>query len=122
MIKMNSLPLRACRVCGCTDADCSGCISRTGKPCHWVSADLCSACASGFNTLIKVKRGETNVAAVRVSGKTYRASSTSSEQHACEAVAAKVAKAVNASAWRVEQYRTLSLQAGRAALFLELRP
>jgi hypothetical protein len=36
--------VRACRVCRCTDADCSGCIARTGEPCHWVEADLCSAC------------------------------------------------------------------------------
>jgi hypothetical protein len=35
---------RTCRRCGCTDADCSGCVARTGKPCHWVEVDLCSAC------------------------------------------------------------------------------
>ena len=35
---------RRCRVCGCTDADCSPCIARTGAPCWWVAADLCSAC------------------------------------------------------------------------------
>jgi hypothetical protein len=35
---------RSCRACGCTDADCSGCIERTGRPCFWVEADLCSAC------------------------------------------------------------------------------
>jgi hypothetical protein len=35
---------RACRECGCTDVDCSGCIARTGRPCHWVERDLCSAC------------------------------------------------------------------------------
>jgi hypothetical protein len=37
---------RACRICGCTDDDCSGCIASTGVPCHWVpgEADLCSAC------------------------------------------------------------------------------
>jgi hypothetical protein len=37
---------RSCRVCGCTEDDCSGCIERTGKPCHWVAEDLCSACAT----------------------------------------------------------------------------
>jgi hypothetical protein len=37
--------VRTCRVCGCTDDDCSGCMERTGEPCHWVSDDLCSACA-----------------------------------------------------------------------------
>lgn len=35
---------RTCRVCGCTDDDCSGCIERTGVPCYWVENDLCSAC------------------------------------------------------------------------------
>jgi hypothetical protein len=34
-----------CRVCGCTDENCSGCIEKTGAPCHWVALDLCSACA-----------------------------------------------------------------------------
>lgn len=38
---------RACRVCGCTDSDCSGCIERTGRRCHWVAWDLCSACHGG---------------------------------------------------------------------------
>lgn len=36
---------RHCRVCGCTDVDCSECIERTGQPCHWIEDDLCSACA-----------------------------------------------------------------------------
>lgn len=39
------LKIRKCRVCGCTDDDCSGCIERTGTPCYWVEEDLCSACA-----------------------------------------------------------------------------
>jgi hypothetical protein len=34
-----------CRVCGCTDDDCSGCVERTGEPCSWVEPELCSACA-----------------------------------------------------------------------------
>lgn len=33
-----------CRVCGCTEQDCKGCIERTGEACHWVEPDLCSAC------------------------------------------------------------------------------
>lgn len=37
---------QACRVCGCTDWDCTLCIARTGSPCSWVEADLCSACAA----------------------------------------------------------------------------
>jgi hypothetical protein len=36
----------ACRVCKCTDDDCSQCIAKTGSPCRWVEPDLCSACAS----------------------------------------------------------------------------
>ena len=35
---------RRCRECGCTDLDCLGCIERTGAPCWWVEANLCSAC------------------------------------------------------------------------------
>jgi hypothetical protein len=35
---------RVCRVCGCTDDDCSQCIQKTGHACHWVEEDLCSAC------------------------------------------------------------------------------
>jgi hypothetical protein len=36
--------VRACRVCGCTEHDCRRCVERTGEPCCWVDADLCSAC------------------------------------------------------------------------------
>ena len=38
-------PERSCRVCGCTDRNCSGCIELTGAPCSWVEQGLCSACA-----------------------------------------------------------------------------
>jgi len=38
-------PVRSCRVCGCTDDDCSQCIQATGEACHWVGEDLCSRCA-----------------------------------------------------------------------------
>jgi hypothetical protein len=110
---------RRCRVCNCTDEDCSQCIQRTGKPCTWVEADLCSACQTGWNGLILVKRGNDNVASVRVGGRTYRASCTGSEMGACESAAQKAATAVHATAWRVERYQTLSMLAGRAALFLE---
>jgi hypothetical protein len=37
--------VRTCRRCGCTEMNCRGCIERTGRPCHWAEADLCSACA-----------------------------------------------------------------------------
>lgn len=39
---------RTCRICGCTNEDCRLCIQKTGEPCHWVAADLCSACLPGF--------------------------------------------------------------------------
>ena len=35
---------RTCRVCGCTDDDCSQCIAKTGEPCRWAEPDLCTAC------------------------------------------------------------------------------
>lgn len=41
---MRAVAVRTCRKCGCTDADCSGCIERTGERCYWVEGDLCSAC------------------------------------------------------------------------------
>jgi hypothetical protein len=83
-----------------------------------VSADLCSACAAGWGGLIRVKRGEPNLATVRVGGKTLRASSTCGEMEACKAVGKKAAAAVGASEWRVERYKSLSLMAGRATLRL----
>jgi hypothetical protein len=35
-----------CRVCGCTDDDCSSCVLATGESCWWVdeSHTLCSRC------------------------------------------------------------------------------
>lgn len=33
-----------CRVCGCTDDDCSQCVEATGEACFWVEPDLCSRC------------------------------------------------------------------------------
>lgn len=36
--------VRKCRTCGCTDDDCRQCIVKTGRPCYWIEADLCSAC------------------------------------------------------------------------------
>jgi hypothetical protein len=43
-LKEEAGDVRRCRVCGCTDDDCSQCIAKTGKACHWVEEDLCSAC------------------------------------------------------------------------------
>ena len=39
-----------CRVCGCTDDDCTECVERTGIPCTWVEEDLCSACQGWRST------------------------------------------------------------------------
>lgn len=37
--------LPRCRVCGCSDDDCTACVEASGEPCHWAEADLCSRCA-----------------------------------------------------------------------------
>ena len=42
------MPENECRICGCTDDDCTACYLQTGVPCHWVEEDLCSACADGI--------------------------------------------------------------------------
>lgn len=44
-------PVGQCRVCRCTEADCTVCVERTGEPCEWTSPaqDLCSACLSIVN-------------------------------------------------------------------------
>jgi len=44
MSVLGNPPPRTCRVCGCTEDDCRQCIAKTGEPCRWVEADLCSAC------------------------------------------------------------------------------
>lgn len=36
--------IQTCRICGCTDDDCSQCIEKTGDACYWIEDDLCSAC------------------------------------------------------------------------------
>lgn len=35
---------RTCRICGCTDDNCSQCIEAQGYPCSWAEPDLCSRC------------------------------------------------------------------------------
>jgi very-short-patch-repair endonuclease len=37
--------LDQCAVCDCTELDCSQCVARTGEPCYWARAGVCSACA-----------------------------------------------------------------------------
>lgn len=46
-VPMGCGPVRRCRVCSCTDADCRQCIQATGEACSWVGddEDLCSRCA-----------------------------------------------------------------------------
>lgn len=43
-VSLLNMSERTCRECGCTEYDCSQCIEATGRPCHWVEQDLCSAC------------------------------------------------------------------------------
>jgi hypothetical protein len=37
--------MSSCRICGCTDVDCTWCVVLTGEPCSWTEPDLCSTCA-----------------------------------------------------------------------------
>jgi hypothetical protein len=43
--KEEKIIIGVCRVCGCTDNDCTQCVEKTGEACVWVEPDLCSACA-----------------------------------------------------------------------------
>lgn len=43
-----------CRVCGCTEEDCSQCVKLTGHPCHWIETDLCSACDDAIKSQTKI--------------------------------------------------------------------
>lgn len=42
----------SCRSCGCTEADCSRCVERTGTPCSWAEPGLCSACVEPSTLLV----------------------------------------------------------------------
>jgi len=55
---------RKCRICGCTEGDCRQCVEKTGKPCHWVEEDLCSACKTTVVSFASIKggTGKTNIA------------------------------------------------------------
>jgi chromosome partitioning protein len=48
---------RKCRVCGCTADNRSQCVEKTGKPCHWVEEDLCSACKTTVVSFLSIKGG-----------------------------------------------------------------
>lgn len=67
---------RMCRVCGCTDNNCAQCIEKTGEACHWVEADLCSACvdekekvASSANKVAKKAKPGTKKTAAKAEKK-----------------------------------------------------
>lgn len=56
--------IQTCRICGCTDNDCTQCFEVQGFPCYWVKEDLCSRCDHEkkekvidaiFNELIKAE-------------------------------------------------------------------
>lgn len=55
MAKISKYPVRTCRVCGCTDDDCSQCIAKTGEACYWVDEELCSACVNHNEVLESLK-------------------------------------------------------------------
>lgn len=48
--RMNS---QICRICRCTDYDCSQCIAESGEPCYWVEDDLCSACVESDGKVVE---------------------------------------------------------------------
>jgi hypothetical protein len=47
LLKILDAQPRRCRVCGCTED--KACINEAGQPCHWIAADLCSACEGCAN-------------------------------------------------------------------------
>jgi PRTRC genetic system protein E len=49
---------RTCRVCGCTEDNCIQCIEKTGRPCHWVEDDLCSACYVAIESTVNEVNAE----------------------------------------------------------------
>jgi hypothetical protein len=61
--------VRKCRVCGCTDDDCRGCIEKTGEPCRWVEEDLCSACVGVEKPAKKPAAGTAKKAAKKPAAK-----------------------------------------------------
>lgn len=49
--------MNTCRICSCSDADCTWCMVLTGEPCSWAELDLCSACAGmGANDEKRAKK------------------------------------------------------------------
>ncbi len=50
--KDNSLEagIKKCKICGCTDDDCTQCVKAQGKVCTWVTNELCSRCDKTINT------------------------------------------------------------------------
>lgn len=54
--------MRTCRLCGCTDNDCSQCIERTGERCYWLNDkdNLCSACLE-LNEVVEFVKTRTEV-------------------------------------------------------------
>lgn len=49
--KIQNPDQRMCRVCGCTEENCSQCVEKTGSPCYWVDTELCSACVDVVGAL-----------------------------------------------------------------------
>ncbi len=72
---MKNRPVRACRVCGCTDADCRGCTERLGEPCQWVdgtNGTVCTACEPLLKTPVTIiaRRGADEAAFHRLGVRT----------------------------------------------------
>lgn len=67
---------RTCRVCGCTEDDCSQCIEKTGNPCHWIEQGLCSACQEEKPAATTNKKIEPIIKFIK-----FRAAKTKGESH-----------------------------------------
>ncbi len=52
----------SCRVCGCTNLDCSQCIESTGTACHWIESDLCSRCDDEIKMFVSTVGGSREAA------------------------------------------------------------
>lgn len=48
-----------CKVCGCTDDDCEGCVIATGGPCSWADETdtVCTACLEPGETVLAAGQG-----------------------------------------------------------------
>ena len=86
--------MATCRVCGCTQDNCSQCIAATDEPCHWVEvpegeAPLCSRCADEIKAKAKADGTTEGVAEVRIRNAKDAADAEATKAAADDAAAPK---------------------------------